>query len=707
MLAEDGSSALEVPSRGSRPLSAKLPLSTVASRALDAARPTLAWLVVLLGCLALRTKWSHLSAALWGLLLLASFVAWGKALLRVLARRHEFGWGFEGSAGLALTFFVFGCLACVHLVSVGTVVAWSLGGPMAWGVLYFLEARSALLEHGPLRRWRRIVRVAQRLAMTFAAGLPVLYVMAGLQYVWSVTDARFNVYDDNGAYRWFARQFLESGTLYEPFSFRRISAYGGQSLGHALVLALSDRERLHIFDGGICFLLVLGLITGFRSVPRAGLRPVIFSVGLLAMTVLFTPHNTASELSGVVFFLALFRVLDHSRFEEASARSNAILSGLFTAAACTLRQNYLSAAVAYLALHCLCLVVFKGAKTRARWLAFGAMSGGAALLFVAPWMILSYVAARTPLYPIVKGTVRADYGFVGTVTWAEYVRWTLENLAYFVPIGSISLFFLAALLLPAARRNRALHAFLFSSAAAFLLMMYFFRNIDAADSIARYYFGFVVAFAFAAALRVLGEVASPRRRGGAFVAGGLVLVGMGMHFVAGRDGIRQEYSERVDALEQFLKHHKPPTEHPELEGPYGRLQNSVPRGATLLVMLDHPYLLDGARNPILDYDLPGAMGPKGGPPDFQGPDAFAQYMRSLGIRYIAYTLGRSSPEYQLELWQARADAALTPNGRSGFYKNTARFELDFFHVLTSLAASRAMLFHEGDMVVLDLEKPAR
>ncbi len=75
------------------------------------------------------------------------------------------------------------------------------------------------------------------------------------------------------AYRSYIRQFLDTGTLLDGFSFRRVGAYGGQSLLQAFVLALSNRDRVHILDNGICLLLTFGLITGYRgSVGRSARR---------------------------------------------------------------------------------------------------------------------------------------------------------------------------------------------------------------------------------------------------------------------------------------------------------------------------------------------------------------------------------------------------------------------------------------------------
>jgi len=122
-------------------------------------------------------------------------------------------------------------------------------------------------------------------------------------------------------------------------------------------------------------------------------------------------------------------------------------------------------------------------------------------------------------------------------------------------------------------------------------------------------------------------------------------------------------------------------------------------------MLDHPYLLDGKRNPIFIYDHPGVMGPKGGPPTFQGPEALARYFKKVGIRYLAFQIGNSSKEYNPGYWESKKGITLA-NGRGSLYKIQAEFELASFAAFKALAASRHTLFSEGEIRVLDLETGA-
>jgi hypothetical protein len=673
-----------------------------AARALTRLRLPVAWLVAFVVCRAMTPARPCLGAALWGFLLLLSFVAWGTVVVRKLLNDdREAGWGLLGTIGMAVTLAVFGLLACFRLVSSATIALWSAMGPLLVGLARGPAAKPGL---APATPWAARIRAGLRDPRTLILwlGLAILGVLALLCYAGSVMDVKFNTFDDEMAYRAFARQFLDTGTLYEPFSYRRVGAFGGQSLLHAMLLAFSDRDRLHLVDNGICVLLLFGLVTGHRAESRWTAVAAVLVTGLLLLTLPYTPHNTASALSGVVFFLALFRLFDDPGFEGRAPRSNAILAGLLAAGVCTLRQNYLSAAVGFVTFVYLGLAWFPGARQRSAWLKQGASAGLAMFGFLIPWLALSTIAARTPLYPIVRGNMRPDFGIIGKVSWGEELRWALENLVFFKPITTIALFFVAAALLPFVRRNRALHAFMLANACAFALMMHFFQTFNDAGSIARYYLGFSVAFCFAAALRSVGQAEWKRRSWRAWIAAAMVVAAVGIHLVKGQEMVLGLYRKRLAAVADLIaaRGPAPPTPRDDL---YARIQATVPPGEPMLVMLDHTYLFDGRRNVVYNYDHPGAVGPQGGPPCFQGPEAFAAYLHRLGIRYIVYQMGPSSAEYNPGYWVHKSAVQVIINGRGNFYKIQARFELDFFAVLKALTETRRAVFRQDEIRVLDLE----
>ena len=71
------------------------------------------------------------------------------------------------------------------------------------------------------------------------------------------------------------------------------------------------------------------------------------------------------------------------------------------------------------------------------------------------------------------------------------------------------------------------------------------------------------------------------------------------------------------------------------ESNYRRLQESIPAGQRLLVFLPMAHLLDFSRNPINVVDAVCGISPPPGMPLRRGPEDVAQYLRSLGITWVA------------------------------------------------------------------------
>ena len=328
------------------------------------------------------------------------------------------------------------------------------------------------------------------------------------------------------------------------------------------------------------------------------------------------------------------------------------------------------------------------------------LTGACTIAFLLPWMVLAVIAIGTPLYPLIQGNVRPDYGFVGSLHFDEKVRWALTNLFVFKPISTIGMLFAAAVLLPGSRRNRVLHTFLLASVVAFCLMIHFFQNFQDQDSIARYYFAFALALGLTVTLGALSQAA--RRTAGVLPAAALVLFAVGYQFVAAKDQVLAAATSGVTAFNNLLWQGGPAKPH-DKANLYRRIQDSIPPGERVLVMLDHTHLLDGKRNVLYTFDHPCAAGPKPRPPCFEGPEAMAAYPTQQRIRYLAYQLGPSSPEYSYFQWERKRPTELQPKRRINYYERQAIFEIDFFGTLQALTASRQSVFHEGEVHVLDLQ----
>ena len=74
------------------------------------------------------------------------------------------------------------------------------------------------------------------------------------------------------------------------------------------------------------------------------------------------------------------------------------------------------------------------------------------------------------------------------------------------------------------------------------------------------------------------------------------------------------------------------------------MQTAVPPGRRLLVRLEDPFLLDFRRNPIWVMDHPGLCGPPPGVPQSATVAAWAPYLRSAGVDFVAYDYANEAGE---------------------------------------------------------------
>jgi len=393
-------------------------------------RPTprvLAAVAALVVCLVVppgREHHDYIRTVLWGGAILASAVGWGGLVAhRLYGKDARVGWGLEAALGMAVHLALGGLLAMLSLVSVTTCyVAVTLGV-----VLFAVEA------------WRR---AAANVASpgsdseegmgsngpTIAGGVVVLVLgVALLHYLGHAAVRPANIFDDYQAYFVFPKQLLATGTLIEPFSSRRIDAYGGQSYLQALVLAFSTVSRIGVLDNGICVLVLAGLAIGWvRERPRLPLAAAVLALlGLIKLPyfdVYVSHKNGASEFSGAVFFLVIFRVLDRPRRAGESAWANALALALVASAACTLRQSNLTAAALIPAFYYGAGMVRED-DARRRWAEEAALAVLFSLALLLPWMVLAYRSCGTPRYPLILGNGAKSYVSFEPISAMERARY--------------------------------------------------------------------------------------------------------------------------------------------------------------------------------------------------------------------------------------------------------------------------------------------
>lgn len=632
---------------------------------------------------------SFAATAAWGLVVLAAFVGWGGALGRFLFGDRRADAGLRAAWGMALAIAAGGFASLLTIASRPAVFVFVGAGVLLACIDLFRERPR--LDFGAAARYCR-----QYPGSTL---LLVLIVGAALvQYVASICNLRFNPNDDFIAYFPFARQILDQGTLFDPFSTRRVMSFGGHSLLQAIVLAGSAGFRLHLLDQGVCLLIAVMLIAGVRTDPRP--RYAVILALMLLLTFPDIRINTYAQMSGVVIFFGLYRTMvwldeDETRRPIASA---AVLA-LVASAACTLRSNYIAVAVPMVALSYAHLVWRSDDRLRAvRETVYAA---GFSLIFLFPWMASSYQSSGTPLFPLLQGHFNPAFPMLQSPgNWREQLSDLFATVTQNRLMPAFGIVFLGGFLLPDRGSRRPLHALLLSSLIGWALLVHTLASDI--PSFERYVYGFLIAAVLAVTTRIGSPVTEPHRTRSLLIRTGRTIAAAGalaqlVYIAAPALGRHQRLLLEIDVVARL------PIRSPDrlpVARSYRAVQARVPENEPLLVMADYPFLFDFTRNAVYNIDTAAAVSPPPGFPYFRGPEAIATYLRGQSIRYLAFVPPESALSlYRIEFWESQRDDP------QGFWHEQAPLYLDLFANIADLAASRKHLYTDRNLVLLDLMQP--
>jgi len=281
----------------------------------------------------------------------------------------------------------------------------------------------------------------------------------------------------------------------------------------------------------------------------------------------------------------------------------------------------------------------------------------------------------------------------------RYVRFFVECWFDSEPIATMPLFAFVGLLLPSDNPRRPLASQWLAMIGSFAMLCYAFSLSDSGN-LARYVYGYATASALItwqiAATRA-SAARSTRPSRATLLPAALALVALVLPMQREATRARKMLDGRLRDVDEMLRRTVPPQAEPPIARAYHHLQDAVPPGAPILVMLDQPYLLDFARNPILNLDMPGTASPAPGIPCFAGPEPVAQYLAAHGVRYVMFV----SPErsvylYRRDIW---LDHLVDPDE---IWRVYAPYMVDVMDNLVALGLTRVHLGDDGGMTLVDV-----
>lgn len=611
-----------------------------------------------------------LGGAAWLLVLATSLAGWGRWIARVARLDVDLGlrlaWGCAAYLAVAGWLMMIGVLtAPVQLALVGVGVV-----GYGWHVVTAPPPDLAA-------SWRAL-RDRPALALY---GLIALVV--AIDVLHGIANRQVNINDDDVAYTAMVRRLLQVGDLDERFSFRRISAYGGQTILSSLGAVRGTLANPYLVDHGLFRLITFALVIGLAR-GRAAIDHALVAALLLVLAVLpDTSINTSSHWTGLALCLAMYRTATL----DDTARRWAVLA-LVAAAAASLRQTNLFIAGVFVV-----ATLAWSPRPFARRDRWAALALGFAIGLL-PYAIAAWRTCGTPLYPLLPGNANPDIqlGASGSL-WRElqfFFRVAVEP----TPIRVMLPLALVLFAIRDRRPGAPLTALAVACSLGFVELVHAFSLSDPSN-LWRYAFGFMTAWTVVALVEPSHQPDAPVTTPA--LARLIALAALLTQLAIAAPSMISSYAHLARDLDGASR--GPAAE--DLTAPralYAELQAATPPGATLLALLDQPFLLDYRRNPIINVDTPGYVSPSPGWPSFAGPEALASYLRGQGIRYVAFVRNdRSRYFYRRDYWLLRTlfDSEL--------WQVMGAYLIDTIDTSAALAATHTIVFERDGLVLIDLE----
>jgi hypothetical protein len=134
---------------------------------------------------------------------------------------------------------------------------------------------------------------------------------------------------------------------------------------------------------------------------------------------------------------------------------------------------------------------------------------------------------------------------------------------------------------------------------------------------------------------------------------------------------------------------------------YRRLQDFTPPGSPIFSIVDWPLLFDLGRNKFFYHHPYGNISPPPGIPLAGEPEDIADYLRSLGLRYVA-CYGHESLREQIAESTRQFHATETNLAIDEWFVSIQRARLKFIGSLDKLSRRYARPFDDGQVMLIDL-----
>lgn len=576
---------------------------------------------------------SLLEITSWSVLIFLGYYGLGELLLRRLnyIPFEDLGWASKAALGMTI-YAVFGSLLMVpKLLNAINLAAFSVVS-FGFGAyfLFDLLKKHLLREKKSFKGKRKVKSEVEEKKRGYSwLFLFIPAVFTGLAFVTSIYwPFQYDPNDDWTAYLTFPERILQTGTLIEPFSQRRILGLCGQSILLAQIMVVAPPESAHLLDRGFGVVLLFGLLVEAtrHTNPRWQLLRAL--VILAAVTASVPRINTASSQLGIALILAFVLVVSKLQEEKVWLWWQSLVPALILAGVSSLRPTFAMAGGGILIFYILWRTVSGPPKVWAERLMPLIKTGVLTLALLIPLMIVSWESSRTPMFPFFTGHAIKKYCYFNSGEgFLTDARIALEYMAT-PEIGVMLAGLVLAFFLSGETRRLAV-------CVAFTALLMVFLSTAKTSGTARSWVMDLYRYSFPLAAFglywVLAKFVEMKPAGKWFrhpaLAGVALLVFWSTQLVPAAKEVQVQW-QVLGKLNEGFKF-----QVAQLEPFYKQLQVQVPRGEKIFAVVDAPYLLDYNRNTIHNVDMIGFATVPPGMPFGKGPEALRKYLLDLGYKY--------------------------------------------------------------------------
>ncbi|MDD2757936.1 MAG: hypothetical protein PHD72_00990 [Patescibacteria group bacterium] len=622
-----------------------------------------------------------------GLALLLAFAGLGQIVTFLFFNKKRLDFGLYVILGVAIFMIIGGYLNLFEMISRTTL--WSL---LSLGLLVTLGLfiKNIKTTVGYLIGVWAFIKNNKK----FAAVAAVVFLIILARYATAVSFFPFHGSDDYHGYLVFPAKMIQTGHLGEdPFSERRIApSLGGGHLLNATVLSFASFKNLHLVDNGIGLLLLIILL--LECFKDAKLNKNASLLIIFLVSIIPSPSvNATCFLLAAAFFFAIFRILCFTR-DLSRSQLTAVLC-LTVSALVVLKTNLIIPA-AFLFCCFFCLTFYRQNKKIILLNALLVLALFAVALV--PWMISMLESSGTLFYPFLgAGYHGASYGnFAGphlTLNVYSIIRVAVEIFACLNV--TLPLIILGYLTFKNTNVNRRMLLCIFVSSLVGIAAVIYGVG---AYSLGYYIFSFVVPTILILLVSLLKENKSVLNDVGKYSIYAMMVAVFMLGVYIQKAIVWEGEFERNISFDNGVKIGLLNTEMISAEelGQYKSLQNSVPPQEIILARLDRNFLFDFKRNNIFIIDLPGGSSLPPGLPFREGSEKMADYLLSVGVKYVAYSYGNEAN------FTKEANSGMLRVHVNPWLRAETEHSFDFQDNLMELYKNRKVLYDDGKNFMLDL-----